>query len=407
MSDEPGDEAPAVKKSRSVGSSITKVITPSGAVRWRVRFDAGPAATGKRRQRSRTYAKKAEAVKAQTAFREAVNKGEFVDNSKRTVASLVAEWMPARATAKQWRPSTRYQAESATRPILELIGNRFAQSLTEEAMVDLRDRLLGGEGRPKPTGSHRPKGEISRGKAQPRSAKTVNTSLQLLSACLDWAKVKKYVNTNPLRGLDPLRARPRGEFLYWSADQLRAFLAAAEQDELAPAWFLSAAGLRRGEVIGARWSDVDLKAGTVAVARAHVLVGGDVVEGDPKSELSWRTVPLDARAVEVLRAAQRMRMKDGTLTEQIATWRDGTSVKPDLYSAAFRALSEHAGLPVIRLHSLRGTLTTIARERGVDVFSIAAVLGHSELVSITNYTGHNIGPKRAAVEAITSAVYGA
>jgi len=78
----------------------------------------------------------------------------------------------------------------------------------------------------------------------------------------------------------------------WDEDELRAFLAAAGRDRLAASWWLSALGLRRGEVLGLLWSDINLDAGTVTIGRSRVLVDGKIIVKVPKSKRSWRTLPL-------------------------------------------------------------------------------------------------------------------
>jgi integrase len=81
-------------------------------------------------------------------------------------------------------------------------------------------------------------------------------------------------------------------------------LAAIADDRLAHAWELALSGLRRGEIAGLRWADVDLKAKTLVVANNRLAAGSKTVEGDPQSEASRRTLPLPNRLVSVLKAAR-------------------------------------------------------------------------------------------------------
>jgi integrase len=85
-------------------------------------------------------------------------------------------------------------------------------------------------------------------------------------------------------------------------------LRAADKDRNGHLWYLALSGLRRGEVAGLMWSDVDLCAGTITVARNRVQAGaGTVVEGDPKTLSSRRMLPLDDSLVTVLRRASALR----------------------------------------------------------------------------------------------------
>jgi integrase len=86
----------------------------------------------------------------------------------------------------------------------------------------------------------------------------------------------------------------------WSRAEVRKFLRAAEGDRLHAAWRLSLYGLRRGEVVGLRWANVDLKAKTLTVAQARVLVDYKVRIEEPKSHNGKRTLPLDGDLVMAL-----------------------------------------------------------------------------------------------------------
>jgi integrase len=79
---------------------------------------------------------------------------------------------------------------------------------------------------------------------------------------------------------------------------------ASADDRLAHAWELALSGLRRGEVAGLRWADVDLDAKTLTIRNNRVDAGGSAVENDPKSAMSRRTPPLPDRLVAVLKAAK-------------------------------------------------------------------------------------------------------
>jgi integrase len=88
------------------------------------------------------------------------------------------------------------------------------------------------------------------------------------------------------------------------AEVVQRLLAVADQDRLHAAWRLSLYGLRRGEVLGLRWEDVDLENGTLSVRRARVLVVYQVVEQAPKTKNGVRTLPMDPELLVALRALE-------------------------------------------------------------------------------------------------------
>lgn len=88
----------------------------------------------------------------------------------------------------------------------------------------------------------------------------------------------------------------------WTPEQAATFRAHISSDRLAACWLLTLAGLRRSEVLGLRWADVDLDAGTITVAQGRVVVGGGTVTGAPKSTRSARTLPMPRDVLGALRA---------------------------------------------------------------------------------------------------------
>jgi integrase len=96
----------------------------------------------------------------------------------------------------------------------------------------------------------------------------------------------------------------------WSRVEVRKFLAAASRDRLHAAWRLSLYGLRRGEVLGLRWSDIDLKAKTLTVGQARLLVEYKVRIEEPKSHNGRRTLPLDNDLVDALTELHKRQMAE-------------------------------------------------------------------------------------------------
>jgi integrase len=107
----------------------------------------------------------------------------------------------------------------------------------------------------------------------------------LHKACKDavrWGQLAR----NPLDAADPPRATADGsrEMKTWTAEQLQAFLSAVSAERLSPLWHtIAMTGMRRGEALGLRWSDVDLEAGRLAVRRALIPDGRDVIVSEPKT----------------------------------------------------------------------------------------------------------------------------
>jgi len=135
----------------------------------------------------------------------------------------------------------------------------------------------------------------------------VRLTLGRLSAALEQACDDGKLARNPARRVK-LPAEAKAERPQWTEDQVRRML--ATEDRLAACWRLALYGLRRGEICGLRWADVDLDAATLTVAQTRVVVGQVVTTG-PKSRASSRTLPMDAATVGELRALKACQAASG------------------------------------------------------------------------------------------------
>ena len=381
---------------RQVGSSIKRVELGSGQIRYRYRLDLEPGADGKRRQRTLTFKTEAEAIADQAKRRVEVGERDYIEPSRRTVDNVLDAWLDE--ARDDWKASTRYQNESALRAVRAVIGTMPVQRLAREDVSRLR-RVLSETG-----------GRGGRG----RSARTVTTALKLLGAALDLAVHDGAVRKNVAASVKPPKIVTE-EFEFWSAAQLGQFLASVDDDRLVGAWYLSGLGMRRGEVLGARWSDVDWKAGILRVRQARVLVGGEVVAGRPKSVRSSRDVHLDEETLRALRMTRErtllggvvpLRQRGGEDGRLIVVDEAGEPFNPHRFSRTFHALVEVAGLPRIRLHDVRHSVATAMLDAGVPVHQVAHHLGHDASVLLKVYSHRTEAAGQVAVGALRRAIGG-
>ena len=134
--------------------------------------------------------------------------------------------------------------------------------------------------------------------------------LTLLGSVLDVAAKDGLVARNVARMVErPSQAKH--EMRTWTAGEAAAFLEAVATERLSVAFQLSMYGLRRGEVLGLRWSDVDLEAKTITIRITRTLIAGtEVVEGEPKTERGKRTLPLDSALVAALRSLKARQARE-------------------------------------------------------------------------------------------------
>ena len=134
-----------------------------------------------------------------------------------------------------------------------------------------------------------------------------------------------------------------------------------------------ATGLRRGELLGLKWDDIDMKNGVIRVQRQVARIDGEIVEAPLKTKNSYRTVSIGDDAIEVLK---EQRKKVGREIEYVFPSPNGGPISPDSVLNMLHRVLERAGLPKIRFHDLRHTFATLALQNGVDIKTVSGMLGH-------------------------------
>ncbi len=182
-----------------------------------------------------------------------------------------------------------------------------------------------------------------------------------------------------------------------SPTQARDLLEAARGERLEALYALAVTtGMRQGEILGLKWEDVDLEAGTLQVRRTlSTAMGGGVRFGPPKTARSRRSIRIPKLALTALRrhrkAQLEQRIKLSGLWEDhdlVFTTGVGTPIsRADLINRSFKPLLRQADLPDIRFHDLRHTCATLLLSRGVHAKLVQELLGHSTIaVTLDTYS---------------------
>ena len=133
-----------------------------------------------------------------------------------------------------------------------------------------------------------------------------------------------------------------------------------------------ATGLRRGELLGLKWSDIDLEHGSLRVQRQIARIDGEIVEAPLKTKNAYRTLPLSADAIDVLKTQKK---KCGN-SQYVFPSPTGGPISPDSVLHMLHRVLKRAGLPKVRFHDLRHTFATLALQNGVDIKTVSGMLGH-------------------------------
>src|SRR5215216_1793952 len=337
--------------------------------------------TGKRRQKWHSgFRTRRDAERGLTEILTKRDAGAYVEPTKQTLTDFVTDWLAA--IEPTIRPSTHHSyARNLRLHVLPHLGSVQLRRIDAGMLNALYAALLA-DG--KLTTANGGGGGLS-----PRSVRYVHTIIhRAFRDAVRWGRIAR----NPADAADPPRASAmaRPTMTTWTADQLRAFLDYTAEHRLHAAYVLLATtGMRRGEALGLRWSDVDLTTGRASITQTVIMVHHDVQVGAPKTARGRRTVALDPGTVTALREhrqrqrAERLLMGAGFTDHGLVFCRpDGGPLHPERFSRTFSRESAHAGLPAIRLHDLRHTWATLALSAGEHPKIVQERLGHAN-VSIT------------------------
>ena len=134
-----------------------------------------------------------------------------------------------------------------------------------------------------------------------------------------------------------------------------------------------ATGVRRGELLGLKWEDIDFDYGVIHIRRQIVRLNGTVQEAPLKTKNSYRNISIGSDAVELLKQKKE---QDGGKSVYVFPSPTGGPLAPDSVLHMLHRVLERVGLPKIRFHDLRHTFATLALQNGVDIKTVSGMLGH-------------------------------
>ena len=299
--------------------------------------------------------------KLQKALAQA-GKIDFTKTGKYTIGAWMEVWFENVAKIKVRASSHQSYRGYIDNHIMPNIGSIPLEKLTTMDLQKFYRKLI-------------TKGRVERKESekQPKglSAKTVRNINQVISSAMDFAVAQKIIPENPCKAVALPKAEHK-EMQTIPAEQLQAFLQEAKATGVYEMYYIElATGLRRGELLGLKWTDIDWKNGIIKVRRQVARVDGQIVEAPLKTKNSYRAVTISQQAIEVLK-----QQKEKTNDQYVFPSPNGGPISPDSVNNMLKRVLARAGIPKVRFHDLRHTFATIALQNGVDIKTVSGMLGH-------------------------------
>ena len=312
-----------------------------------------------------------------------------------TVGTWLEVWMENYARVKL-RPSTFKTSQGFLKThIKPQIGSVPLAELTSLDLQRFYKHLLDGGRVDRIEAKKKPKG---------LAPKTVRNIHQMIGSAYNLAMEQKLVSKNPTQGCALPKAEHK-EMQTLPIEQLTSFLREAKDSGVFALYYIDlTTGLRRGELLGLKWSDIDLEKGNLRVQRQIGRIDGKIIEMPLKTKNAYRTLPLSADAISVL---MQQRRKTGN-SEWVFPSPTGGPMSPDSVLHMLHRVLKRAGLPKVRFHDLRHTFATLALQNGVDIKTVSGMLGHfSAGFTLDTYAHVTTSAKREAAKTMGNILSGA
>jgi integrase len=406
---------------------VTRYLTDTGEVRWRVTYDLPPGPDGQRRRTTKRgfqTVRDANQFRRDALARHEQGLGRDPAQGRQRLADYLRGWLAGLSLKPTSLADYRQSIECYINP---RIGGIRLEQLTPEHLDQLYRAL---ESNGKRRGPCRTDGRTCKTVGchpdlhDGLSAKSVRNIHGCLHVALQAAVARGYLPRNVADLANPpkaRRARSRNARDHcWTRDQLVTFLdhTRDHDDQLHPLWFVIATtGLRRAEALALRWTDLD---GARLTIRQTVTVADGVIiwQRNAKSDDSERSIALDTRTLAVLHDHRRRQLERRLAAgpawstndqdrDLIFTRPDGTAIPPKRASQAFTYHVDRAGLPRIGVHGLRHTWATLALRAGVPIKVVSERIGHADPAVTMQVYAHALeGDDATAAELTATAIFG-
>ena len=349
-------------------------------------YQVGVTVNGKRqRYKKQGFATKREAEQALTKQLTLLDGGRYTGAGKQTVAQFLASWLTDYERSGRVKVTTLASVtQHVDKYLIPHLGEVQLSKLTPNTVARFYSELL--------NNGRRKKNTVKGVGLSPKTVRNIHLTLsQALKDAVRW----QLVPNNAASAADlPRYERPA--LNVWDDQQVGQFFAYVEKvnDPLAALWrLLFVTGMRRGELAGLRWQDVDFVEGRIYVIQTRTIANDHVVISSPKTTAGKRHLAIDAGTVTALANLKNEQEAAAQVlghwgTDLVAATLDGHAIHPKALLRLFQKTAKAAGLPVIRLHDGRHTAATSALQAGVAIHIVKGRVGHANASTTLDVYAH-------------------
>lgn len=343
--------------------------------KWCFVLDIGRDVNGKRIQKWFSgFKTKRDAERAMTEKMQELNTGTFVEPSHEDFATYIQRWLEDKKS--QVRPSTLRSYDWLVRcHVVPNIGHIRVSDLRPQHLQTMYRTLSEGE--------------------SPLSTRSIQQLHTVIHESLKRAVKWSIVARNVADAVDPPRVERRQSSI-WTPEQALQFLEVSKKEERYWIGFVLAimTGMRKGEILGLRWSDIDWDHGFVQIRQTLSWSQGKPAFQEPKTERSRRSVAMSPETMTALRRHKRIQAQERLIFDSeyqdndlVIARADGRPQNPRTFDDAWYRALELSDLPRIRFHDLRHTHASLLLQQGVHPKIVSERLGHATInITLDTYS---------------------
>ena len=349
-------------------------IRKRGTNRWQLTYDVPRGPDGKRRQRYETVrGTKKQAQARLTEIEHSLNNGRYFEPSLTPFGDYLDLWL--QESSRNHRPKTAEHHEGIVRRhVKPSLGTIPMARLTAMDIQSLYNEKL------------------DSGLSTQTVIHIHRTIRQALRQAVSWELLQRNVTDQVT---PPRNRRPKLRCL--TVDEIRKLLLTAHgSDYHLPVHLAIYTGLRRSEILGLRWLDIDLSARRLTVNQTIVVSRGQIYVSEPKTERSRRVLALDTDTIILLE--EHRERGDGS-GGYVCVRSNGSAIMPGALTKGYKRLAKRCGIVDVRFHDLRHTHATMLLEAGVPVHVVQARMGHESIQTTVDTYGHVLPTSDSAAAA--------